>query len=145
MLIEAALRAARQAQTAWRAKSDDIGDHAVGRCREILCELIGSIRQGETTTADRVLGLYLFLFTSLTTAQASRDLQPLSGIIRVLEEEQETWREICLQLPDRQVATPSLANPEELAPSRVDSGLSFAPLAAHATSTVAAEAFSIDA
>src|SRR5688572_33368487 len=91
MLIEAALRTARDAQRAWQGNQHAAGDQAIAHCREILCELIGGIRPGETATADRVLGIYLFLFSSLATAQLARDPHRLGGIIQVLEEEQETW------------------------------------------------------
>jgi flagellar secretion chaperone FliS len=142
MLIEAALRTARQAQACWRASSNEEGDQAIGRCREILCELIGGIRAGETATADRVLSVYLFLFNSLTTAQSARDSQRLGRIIQVLEEEQETWREVCLTLPDRPATPQAIATREEFAPQRVNSD--FAPHAFGATSNAAAR-FSIDA
>jgi flagellar secretion chaperone FliS len=146
MLIEAALRSARAAHAAWRENRLEPGDQAVAHCREILCELIGGIRPGESPTADRVLGIYLFLFTSLTTAQLARDFHRLGGIICVLEEEQETWREICQQLPELQVAQTSTTAREELAPSRV--GGDFAISSPHfspAPQASSSSQFSIDA
>ena len=145
MLIEAALRSARAAHSAWRENLLEPGDQALARLREILCELIGGIRPGESPTADRVLGIYLFLFTSLTTAQHARDLHRLGGIIRVLEEEQETWREICQQLPELQIAQTSATAREELAPSRVTSDFAFSPHFSPAPQASSSSQFSIDA
>lgn len=139
MLIEEALRQARAVQTAWRASQQSEGAAGVVRCREIVSELIGGIQPDQTPVAKRVLGIYLFLFSALVEAQLTCDLNQLAGVIRVLEEELETWREVCRQLPERMApAAPAVAR-EELAPQRV--------VMPHADFNVspAASSFSIDA
>jgi flagellar secretion chaperone FliS len=120
MLIEEALRQARAVQELWSQGQVDAGSSKAARCREILSELISGIHPDQTSVAKRVLGLYLFLFSSLTEAQLTRDTHQLAGVIRVLEEERETWEAVCRELPDRQAADPRAAVKEELAPHRVD-------------------------
>jgi flagellar protein FliS len=145
MLIEEALRQARAVQDLWSQGEVAEGSATVARCREVISELISGIHPDQTAVAKRVLGLYLFLFSSLTEAQLTRDTHQLAGVIRVLEEERETWQEVCRTLPDRQVADPALAPKEELAPHRVDDMQSLPSVPTLATTSTAAPAFSIEA
>jgi flagellar protein FliS len=118
MLIEGALRDVRRAQAAWQAADMDAGRAAIDHCREIVAELIAGIRPEQTQTAKKVLGLYLFIFSALVEAQASGDVVRLAEVVRILDEERQTWQEVCQQMPERPVAE-MLASTEELAPQRV--------------------------
>lgn len=147
MLIEEALRQARSARDSWNGNQLAEGSSRAVRCREIISELIAGIHPDQTPLAKRILGLYLFLFSSLTELQLTRDTHQLAGVIRVLEEECQTWQDVCRQLPERQVADPSMgAARDELAPRRVDDTHppSYIPALAAAVPS-AASAFSIDA
>jgi flagellar secretion chaperone FliS len=95
MLIEGALRLARQTADAWREERRDEALDTLIRCRSIITELISGIRAGSSQLADKVLGIYLFLFQELTEAQLRRDASRMDGVIRVLEEERTTWQELC--------------------------------------------------
>jgi flagellar secretion chaperone FliS len=121
MLIEEALRRIRVAQTAYETEQFADGVAAVGHAREIVAELIGGIHPDETPEAKQVLGIYLFLFSALAEAQFSRDGQRLIEVIRVLDEERQTWQTVCEQMPDRPVAANTSAASEEVAPQRVPS------------------------
>ena len=85
------------------------------RCRSIVAELIAGIREGSSPLADKVLGIYLFLFQELTDAQLRKDVARVSGVIRVLEEERTTWQEVCARCerpedqppPSREVFAPA--------------------------------------
>src|SRR6478736_4752663 len=85
MLIEEALRLARAAHELWSADRGLEGSTKVERCRDVISELIGGIHPDQTPVAKRVLGIYLFLFSSLTESQIARDTHQLAGVIRVLE------------------------------------------------------------
>jgi flagellar protein FliS len=121
MLIEGALRFARQTLDQWQAAQSDQALESLIRCREIVSELIAGIRPDASPLASQVNGLYVYLFSALIEAQQTRDEHQLAAVIRVLEEERETWRQLCEQLPDRPVPPPTAAfsQREELAPSRV--------------------------
>jgi flagellar protein FliS len=117
MLIEGALRRARAAQAAWEAGDVPTGKAAISHCRDILSELIAGIQPEQSPLARQVLGIYMFLYATLVEAQFGQDTQRLNDIIRVLEEERQTWQAVCEQMPERPVAAAAPA--EELAPQRV--------------------------
>jgi len=121
MLIEGALRFARRTQDHWRESALDEGLESLIRSRDIISELISSVEADASPLARQVNGLYVYLFSALTEAQQTRDEHQLAAVIRVLEEERETWRQLCEQLPDRPVPPPSAAfsSREELAPAFV--------------------------
>ncbi|MCE9526470.1 MAG: flagellar filament capping protein FliD, partial [Planctomycetales bacterium] len=107
MLIEGAIRLARQTADSWREGRAGDGLESLIRCRSFITELISGIREGSSPLADKVLGIYLFLFQELTYAQQDQNVARLEGVIRVLEEERTTWQEVCMTLTDR---------PEEISP-----------------------------
>src|SRR5262245_701795 len=119
MLIEGAIRRARAAQTAWQAGNNAEGLEAIAHCRGIVSELIAGIQPEQTEAAKQVLGVYMFLFSTLVEAQLARDSHRLRDIVRVLEEERQTWQAVCEQMPERPVANATLKAAEEVAPQRV--------------------------
>jgi flagellar protein FliS len=119
MLIEGALRQAQAAQAAWQAAQPEQAAEALIRCRDIISELLSGITPGDTPVVRQTLGIYAYLFSALTEVQQSRDAHQLAGIVRVLDEERQTWQEVCLALPHRVVASEAAASAEELAPQRV--------------------------
>jgi flagellar protein FliS len=120
MLIEGAIRKTTLAKKAsdegdWQKASADLS-----HCRDIVTELIAGIDPDQTPVAKQILSVYMFLYSTLVEAQFGRVVNRLDDVLRVLEEERQTWREVCEKMPDR--PTPA-ANPthknEELAPQRV--------------------------
>jgi flagellar protein FliS len=103
MLIEAALRAARQALNSWEEKLDSEANIALIRCREIISELLAAIRPDDSELTRNVSGIYVFLFKTLAEAQLHRDRAKVGEAIKVLEIEQETWRDVCEQMPNAPV------------------------------------------
>src|SRR5437870_11970742 len=86
MLIEGALRRARAAQDAWAAGRMEEGKAAAGHCRDIITELIAGISPDKSPVAENMLGVYMFLLTTLIEVQFANDSRRLGDIIRVLEE-----------------------------------------------------------
>ncbi len=117
MLIDGALRRAKEASQAWAGPDPDAAREPLSRCRSIVAELIAGIRSGSSSLADQVLGIYLFLFQELTEVQLRIDVARVEGVIRVLEEERTTWQEVCLTLTDRPEETHIDATPEIFAPT----------------------------
>jgi flagellar protein FliS len=120
MLIEGAMRKVTAAQAAYDAGDWLKASTDLGHCRDIVSELIAGIDPEQTPVARQILGVYMFIYSTLVESEFARDGNRLSDILRVLEEERQTWRALCEQMPDR--PTPA-ANPahqsEELAPQRV--------------------------
>jgi flagellar protein FliS len=121
MLIDGALRQARRTAELWRDGQFDTALEALIRCREIVGELIAGIDKEASPLASQVASVYVFLFSLLTEVQQTRDEHQLAAIIRVLEEDRETWRQLCEQVPDRLTAAPSavFSPGEEVAPAIV--------------------------
>jgi flagellar secretion chaperone FliS len=98
MLIEAALRQAELTAQHWDQQQPEPALEALIRCRDLVSELTAGIRPDESPLAQKVLGLYLFLFQALTEAQLSRDRTKLAVVRRILASERQTWQQVCQQL-----------------------------------------------
>jgi flagellar biosynthetic protein FliS len=116
MLIDEALRRVRAAHAAFEGGQAESGRDMLGGCREVLSELVAGIEPDRSELAKRVLGLYLFLYSTLVEVQFGGDAGRLADMLRVLEEERVTWQAMCEQMPQRPAAT---AVAEEVAPQVV--------------------------
>jgi flagellar protein FliS len=131
MLIAGALRHARRTLDLWEEKNFEAALESLIRCRDIVAELLAGVQLDASPLAKQVGGIYVYLFSALTEVQQSRDRAELAAIIRVIEEDYETWRQLCEQMPER---------PASLSPLAFAAGEELAP-----ATMAAAEAFSIDA
>ncbi len=105
MLIEGAIRFARQTIQHWQAGDNERALESIIRCRNIVSELLSSVRVDESELTKRVASLYLFVFQNLTEAQLRRDVKLVESAIGVLEVERETWRQLCEEMPHAPVPT----------------------------------------
>lgn len=119
MLITAALRQLRKVQAAYQDGQTASGDEALAACREIVTELIAGINPQYSPLAQRVLGLYVYVYSQLVELRVHRDPKVASKLIDILREEEQTWQEVCQKWPDRIAPDASLRPSEELAPGRV--------------------------
>jgi flagellar protein FliS len=141
MLIDGAIRFAHAALRHWEAGRDEEALEAIVRCREIVTELFTVVRPAGFEPASQVVALYVFLFRELTAAQARRDADQVQDVIAVLEEERETWRRLCEQLPEAP-AVPATFKPQEITASNF--AASGVP-AARGDATPTSAGFSLDA
>ena len=103
MLIDGAIRFATRAKQQWcRPISYEVLED-LRRCQQIVAELYSSVRRDENDVAQKTADLYLFLYREVLAAPADTDTTRLDGVLRVLEIERETWRQVCEQLPDAPV------------------------------------------
>ena len=103
MLIEGAIRFATAAREQW---CDPISYEVLEnlrRCHQILAELYASVRQEESELAKTTAEVYLFLYREVLAAPADADPSRLEGVLKVLEIERETWRQLCELMPDAPV------------------------------------------
>lgn len=127
MLVQGALRFARQAGGAFSQQELEQAIAATERCRSILVELLSGVRQDHSELAQQVLSIYQFLFQQLTFVQLKRDPTLLAGVIEVLEVEQDTWQQVCQQLgsaPPRPSSPPREIVASGTSPVRTSSGFS---------------------
>jgi flagellar protein FliS len=141
MLIDGGIRFARLGQIALQEnRADDAFEH-IARCRAIVSELIAGIRVAQSDLTRQVAAVYGFLFRLLTEAQGLQDTERLAQVIRVLEEERETWAAVCEQMPE---APADFEQPEEiLAPQ--SGGIHGVSFFANDEQPAATAGFSIDA
>ena len=100
MLIEAALHSAHEAQAAWESNKLEPAFEAIVHCRDVVFELLNSIDKDTSALNRKIRGIYAFLYQTLTLANIHRDSQRLQSAIHVLEEERQTWREVCAAMPE---------------------------------------------
>lgn len=118
MLIEGALRFAKQTAGCWEQNQFEPGWEALVRCRDVVSELIGGVKTDGSELARQVLAIYLYLHRTLTTAQADRNLALMGDVIRVLEEEQQTWQTVCHTMPE--APEPTFTDTAALDPNAAD-------------------------
>ncbi len=104
MLIEGAIRFARRAQSAWDDNRNEALE-SLRRCRSIVSELLAAVQPDESELPRLVAGVYVFLFQALTVAQSTGDRRKLDDVLRILDIERETWRQLCNELPDSPAAS----------------------------------------
>jgi flagellar protein FliS len=122
LLIEGAIRYARQTLELWELQQPELAVESLIRCRAVIRELLSGIHIEHSDLTRKVAAVYLFLLKCLTEAHMTRDREPVLDTIRVLEVERETWRLVCEKMPHAPVPTEefvgTLAAPVEIvAPS----------------------------
>src|SRR5262245_28771570 len=104
MLIEGALRQAVQAREAHAIGRRDQFSSALERARDIVTELIAGIRPEKTPLNETVRALYAFVFRSLAEAQLYDDAKHIDDALRVLQEERQTWLQLCETTPEAPIS-----------------------------------------
>ena len=100
LLIEGALRFARQIVPAWERDDREASFEAVTRCRRIITELLTVMHDDGSEVIHQLRGIYQFLFRHLTEAQQQQNPHMVEEVVRLLEVERETWQLVCTQMPE---------------------------------------------
>ena len=99
MLIEGAIRQAELGRECWRTDKLEDATEALIRSQQIVTELLCSLDPTQDSeVANKVAGIYLFVFRSLVAAQLERDEKKLDEALSVLRVERETWQQVCEKL-----------------------------------------------
>lgn len=116
MLIEGAIRFARKTIQHWKAGENDEALESIIRCRNIISEMLSSVRVAESELTKQVSSLYLFVFQHLTQAQVERNAKLVEEVIGILDVERGTWRQLCEEMPHAPVPTVQhiAAGPQEI-------------------------------
>ncbi len=92
MLLEGALRFARQGADGLRERNFEKSYQGIHQCQDILMELINALRpEVAPDLCRRLAALYTFMYRRLMEASAARDASIVDEVIRLLEYENETW------------------------------------------------------
>lgn len=99
MLLEGALRFARQAAEHWRLGRIYEGGEALIGCQNIVAELMRVLKpEVAPALVEKVSSVYRFVFRTLVEAGMKRDAGKLADAVRLLEIERDTWRQVCERL-----------------------------------------------
>lgn len=92
MLLEGALRFARQGAEGLREHNFEKSYQGIHQCQDILIELINAMRPELAPDLCRQLAaLYTFMYRRLMEASAQRDPEIVEEVIKLLTYENETW------------------------------------------------------
>ena len=106
LVVDAAIRFARQALAALEDKDAEAAFHALARGRSCVTEILTGIASDPNPElADRLRGLFVFVQQNLTRADLSRDPQLVRDALQILETHRQTWLELIDRIqqaqPDR--------------------------------------------
>jgi len=92
MLLDGALRFARQAIEGLEARDYEASYNGITQARAIVLELATSIRADvDPDLAERVRSVYLFIYREMVDASVARDVARLGKAVDLLQYERETW------------------------------------------------------
>lgn len=99
MLIDGALRFIELARHHWRNDKDEEACEALIRAQRIVTELLSGLNKDvDADLAGKVASIYLYIFRTLLAAHNERDEEKLDDVVRILNIERETWRQVCEKL-----------------------------------------------
>ena len=121
MLIEGAIRFATRAQLHRQKEEHEAAFRAVVRAQEIVSQLIGGFAANlDQLVVRQAAAVYSFIYRSLVLANVNRDSAKLADVLRLLEIERETWRQVCEQLgAQRPPRTPEYPPAAEIPATRI--------------------------
>lgn len=92
MLLDGAIKFARQGQAGLRAKNYEASYEGFSQSRAIVMELIVTIEEApDPLLAGRVKSVLSFIYSQMVEASMSRDEDKMEESIGLLEFERETW------------------------------------------------------
>ncbi|MBC7834272.1 MAG: flagellar export chaperone FliS, partial [Phycisphaerales bacterium] len=92
LLLDGAMKFARQGRAAMEAKDIQGTFSGFSQCRNIVMELINSVRpEIDPDLAKRVTSLYTFIYSRILTASMEKNFGAADEAIKLLEYERETW------------------------------------------------------
>ena len=115
MLIDGALRFARLTLQHWEVSAQQEARETCRRCRNILLELLSSLNTESSSVAAKSADIYIYLIQAITQAELDDDTSQIDEVIRVLEIERGTWREVCEKYPH--TASPGQHQRKEILPT----------------------------
>jgi flagellar protein FliS len=105
MLLDGAVKFARQGREGLAARNYEATFNGFSRCRNILVELMSSMRPDvDPLLAKRITSLYTFLYTELLQASIDKDVAKADRVIELIEYERETWSLVMKKLTDERTA-----------------------------------------
>ena len=99
MLIEAAIRSTQIGLQKLQEGKDDEAVEATIHAQQIVGEMLAGLNpEVDSELVKKVAAVYLFVFRTLMEANYEQDQKKLNEVLKVLNVERETWRQVCKQL-----------------------------------------------
>jgi flagellar protein FliS len=95
MLIDGAIRFARQLRDALAVGDVEAATDVGERCRNVISEMLLCVQRDGNEAAKRVRSIYAFLLREVAEAQLRRESGRIEGVLAVLAIERDTWAEVC--------------------------------------------------
>lgn len=122
LVVEGAIRAARQAEAALAAGNHGAARRALGNSREFMTELLAGLnRDHAPDLVDQLQALFVFVYRRLADAELRLDAQAVQQALRILDIHRQTWLQLTEQLrrqPAHTPPTPHALRTTEGAPAR---------------------------
>lgn len=120
MLIEGAMRFVYKARQHGAAGEDEPAREAVSRARRIMADILAGFKKDlDPGLVNQVTLLYGFVYRTLLEAAFSFDDAKLAGVLRILEIERDTWRQVCADLAGQFRPEPQHPSPPRPIPQGV--------------------------
>ena len=91
LLIEGALRLARQSLRDWQTPLPVSVFESLAHLRKIIRELRNSLEPEDVSYGREMQRVFMFLLRAVTEAQLRLDAGKINEVVRILEVERETW------------------------------------------------------
>jgi flagellar protein FliS len=109
MLLDGALKFARQGRDGLSARDFEASYNGFSRCRNIVLELINSMRpEVDPDLCARLSGLYTFIYTQLIEASHAKNVEAVDKVIALIEYERDTWALLIDKLAAEKAGAPAL-------------------------------------
>ena len=95
MMIDGAIRFAKQGLALWQKDDLENATESLIRCRRIVTEILGGVKQDGSELPQQISAIYTFVFRLLTEAQIEQNQEKINDVVKILEVEQDTWRQVC--------------------------------------------------
>ncbi len=102
MLIDGALRFGREAEKALIREDEEAALPLLQRTMKIVAELLAGVKNGESEVNQKLVQLYQFVYSRLTSVYANMDYKLMGEALQILEFEQQTWRLACEKVLNEQ-------------------------------------------
>ncbi len=120
MLLDGAVRFVHKARQHGAAREDEPAREAIARARRIVADLLAGCRKDlDPDLVSQVTLLYGFVYRTLLEAAFTFDDAKLAGVLRILEIERDTWRQVCADLAGQSRLEPQHASPPRPIPQGV--------------------------
>lgn len=119
LLLEGAIKFARQAREGLIAKNFEQVFSGTDNARNIVMELITTIRsEPNPALADQVRALYTYMYVRLTEASFEKNLEKFDEVLKLLDYERETWIMLMEKVAGERGDAPAEPVEEAPAPAR---------------------------